>query len=251
MMYSGTIVGHMKEHAEKCYPNESCGLVLNDIYVECENVADEPQSFFKMSWDEIGEHSKEIDAVVHSHPEGPQYPSASDMRSQLSFGIPFGIIPLFAKENSEDGVFLDVRDPFWFGDGVKKPPLIGRGFRHGVTDCYSIIRDWYSENRGVTLLEFPRDWEWWNHGEDLYAQFFSKAGFSELMNGETPDVGDVFLAAIATTTLNHAGIYLGNGEGLHHLTSSCSGYDPNTLSLRSPMERYMKFITKWIRYRNA
>lgn len=249
MTYNQTIIGHMKEHAKQCYPKESCGIVVKDSYLECENTSDEPNHFFKMSWDEIGEHSRDIQAVVHSHPEGPAYPSASDMRSQLDFGVPFGIIPLYARENSE-GAFLDVHDPFWFGDGSEKAPLIGRGFRHGVTDCYSLIRDWYQEELGITLIEVPRDWEWWHNGEDLYCKFLLKAGFSVLQNGEKPTRGDLFGGAIGSKKVNHAGVYLGNGEGLHHLTSG-SGFDPNTLSVRTPLERYMRFITMWVRYRNA
>ena len=50
----------------------------------------------------------------------------------------------------------------------------------GVSDCYSLIRDWYRTERGIALPEFPRDWEWWEYGGDLYAMGFAEAGFVKL-----------------------------------------------------------------------
>ena len=35
-------------------------------------------------------------------------------------------------------------------------PLVGREWSHGVLDCYSLIRDWYAQERGIDLPDFPR-----------------------------------------------------------------------------------------------
>ena len=55
------------------------------------------------------------------------------MRYQQQLGIPFVVMcwPLY--------------DVFWWGDKLPRAPLIGRGFRHGIHDCYSLIRDYYGD----------------------------------------------------------------------------------------------------------
>ena len=93
-----------------------------------------------------------------------------------------------------DGV--SANDIIWWGKGVEKAPLIGRTFRHGVTDCYSLIKDYYEIEKGIVLPEFPRDWEWWKQGEqNLFEQGFTKAGFVRIDASEAKP-GDVWLARI-------------------------------------------------------
>ena len=123
---------------------------------------------------------------------------------------------------------------------------MGRGFRHGVTDCYSLIRDYYRLERDVVLPEFPRDWEWWCNEQDLYRDGFGKAGFERLVDVDLRP-GDVFLAQIRSGVPNHGGVYLGDGLALHHLAARLP-VDATRLSRREPIDRWMKFISHWLRY---
>ena len=239
MMFSDQVIREIQDHAIAAYPEESCGFVMADGYLPRNNLSPDPLTGFRISpqawvW---AEAKGKILAVVHSHPDGPDCPSASDMRQQSATALPWGIV-------CTNGTRATV--PFWFGDQVDCPDLIGRGFRHGVTDCYAIIRDWYFMERGIRLQDFPRDWEWWREEEDLYQANFRAAGFRRIGEAEVR-AGDVFLGQIRSPVPNHGGVYLGGGLAVHHLTGS-SPVDPARLSAREPINRWRSFITHWLRY---
>lgn len=229
----------LEQHALAAYPNEACGLILNGDYVPCKNVAGDPGKTFKIDPVQLS-LTPSFDAIFHSHPNGPDCPSASDMQSQIVTGVPWVIISTDGKRCEE---------PFSFAANGTPPALSGRPFRHGVTDCYGLIRDWYFLNRGVVLPEYPRDWEWWLENQNLYSEGFADAGFVVLNDGQQDlQPGDVFLAQTPKSpVINHGGIYLGQGLGLHHLSSD-NAYDPTRLSTEEPLVRWRPLIVKWLRY---
>jgi proteasome lid subunit RPN8/RPN11 len=210
---------------------EICGYVMDGEAVFVPNASDDPTQEFLIRHVPDG-----AQAIFHSHPDGPHYPSMSDMAGQYATALPWGIACY--SELGEEVV--------WFGDEMEHPPLIGRGFRHGVTDCYELIRHFYCQVHSKKLIWVPRDWKWWQNGDDFYMTLFGKAGFHEV---EFSDIvpGDVLLFRIASRTTNHAAIYLGDGLMLHH-PSSLNGFDPTRLSTVEPAARWMSFIQKAIRH---
>ena len=59
-------------HAEHEYPKESVGLVVDDKYIPCRNIANDPENTFVISPVDYA-HAMfvgTIEAVVHSHPQG-------------------------------------------------------------------------------------------------------------------------------------------------------------------------------------
>lgn len=228
-MFNKEVIEAAKQHAMSKYPEEAVGLVVAGRYVPQINTSNDPQNGFSIN-DAAWLAQGGVEGVIHSHPDGPDCPSALDMSGQVSSGVPWGIVVC----NNADSA----TEPFFFGDGVPIPPLVGRSFRHGVTDCYSIIRDWYRLERKITLPDFSRNWEWWKKGDDMYRVLYTKAGFER--HNEPPIVGDVFLAQVRSTIPNHGGVYLGNGLILHHLQ--------NQLSRREPIGDKGKMITHWLRY---
>lgn len=175
--------------------------------------------------------------LFHSHPNGPDCPSEMDMRAQLSWGIPFVICATFGTA---------ALAPFEWGDIASQPPLLGRPFRHGVTDCYEIIRDWYYQERSITLPAIPRSWEWWNQGRNLYTELYSQAGFRRIDLSEV-GVGDVALFSMRSTVPNHAGVLLENGLMIHH-ASGAAAHDPRSLSKRRPLAMYMPNFAMVLRH---
>ncbi|AHJ10718.1 tail assembly protein [Rhizobium phage vB_RglS_P106B] len=225
------IMKYCKSHA----PNEACGFInSSNEFVPIKNISSEPEKAFKMKKGSVPDDAK---ALVHSHPGGPFCPSEADMQQQIVTDIPWGIC-CFNERHQET---------FWFGDNVPMPPLIGRGFRHGVTDCYALIRDFYRAIHDIVLPEFPRNWEWWENNKTLYEDGFESAGFHSVNINEILP-GDVFLATIPkSTTPNHGGIYLGDGLILHHCAAR-QPYAPDRLSVVDPAVRWMSYVTKVLRH---
>lgn len=239
-------------HAEEDYPLESCGYVTtDDEYVRVRNAHDHPDKSYEIDDEDYGRAyaAGRVAAVVHSHPEGPEYPSAGDMLSQTEVEVPYIIVPVFKYDVDEES---NVRASVPFVLEPEEPPeLIGRPFRHGVTDCYTLIRDWYRVERDVVLPSHPREWAWWTVKDgDLYDDYFAEAGFRVLRGGEEPGPGDVFLASIKSKKINHGGIYIGDGKILHHATRDGRPYDPTSLSARESVHRWAasNLFRKWVRY---
>lgn len=245
------MIREMIEHAKEEFPLESCGVIVDGKYCPEKNVHENPTKSFRLSR-EAWTYSTypgeaKLEGIVHSHPNGPEYPSSNDMVSQIASAVPWCIVPVYAR--SDDSNETIEGEPFWFGDQLLAPPLLGRKFRHGVTDCYSLIRDWYKLNRGIDLNEIPRDWNWWDKGQNLYMIGFPKAGFEEVAVNNNPAVGDVALVAIGSSTINHAGVYIGHEKIMHHPANRRGkGYDETSLSRIDSIHPYMSRIQRWIRY---
>jgi proteasome lid subunit RPN8/RPN11 len=203
------------QHAQQEAPREACGLVVvvkgREVYRPCRNTA--------MGDDQFGidpedyaeaEDRGEVVAVVHSHPNGAPLPSEADLVGCEASGLEWHIVALPSAA--------------WhsFKPTGYRAPLVGRQFVHGVLDCYAIVRDWYAQERGVTLPDFERHDDWWLRGGDLYRDNFRRAGF------ETCDElhpGAVLLMQIASPVPNHAAIYLGDDTILHHVHGRLSSRD--------------------------
>lgn len=219
MILTSTTKNQITEHARVEYPREACGLIVADsdgtqVYWPCRNLA-EKQSQFAMDPADyaLAEDSGPILAVVHSHPDAAPLPSQADLVACERTGIPWFI--------------LGWPTEIWHFMTPKgyRAPLIGREFVHGVLDCYTLIRDWYQEVRSVSLLDFERGEDWWQKGGDLYLENFGKAGFEKIPEPWDLQVGDVILMQIRSKVVNHAAIYLGRDQILHHVFNRLSSRD--------------------------
>lgn len=229
----GTEVDEIILNAAKATDEEICGVIIDGQPVFLPNAAVDKQTNFL-----INEMPEEAEAVFHSHPGGPFHPSLLDMKQQYATMLPWAIACTHKKHN----------EVFWFGDGVPKLPLIGRPFRHGVTDCYELVRDFYKQVHDIDLPHVPRDWSWWDDSQSLYEDHLTASGFVPI---EFADVqpGDGVLLTIRAKTPNHAAIYIGDGLMLHHLGAT-HGYDPTRLSVVEPIARWTPFITKVVTLEN-
>jgi proteasome lid subunit RPN8/RPN11 len=85
MNLNSTIKGKIKSHSEKVFPEECCGLLIEDEeggidVVECENSSEDKESLFKISTEEYLEALSQGDivAVYHSHTKGDNSFSEAD-----------------------------------------------------------------------------------------------------------------------------------------------------------------------------
>ena len=207
-------------HAQQEDPKESCGLLLNikgkERYHPCRNLSMtdhqcfiiDPEDYVKA--DNLGD----IVAVVHSHPLTPPNPSQADKVSCEASGLPWYIV----NPNTEQWGYLE---PCGY-----EAPLLGRQWVWGITDCWSLVRDWYKENKNIEL----RDWDRPTTPEEflknpLFEQCAWRTGFRKLRYDERLENGDVLAMSILGNGLNHVAIFI-NGDVLHHLTDRLSCIEP-------------------------
>ncbi|MGC6411280.1 MAG: NlpC/P60 family protein [Candidatus Puniceispirillaceae bacterium] len=227
-----------------CRPQEACGFIYQTRqkhwqFQPCRNIAGNPETHFEVpaqDWLAVQHHPGL--ALFHSHPAGPCWPSFLDMQSYLETPhIPWLIV---GADDSENWRF------FWLG-GNHHYDLHARIYRHGTTDCYGLIRDWYRLEKDIHLPDFARLWGWWQSGGNLYAQSFQQAGFHWCDPSDTRQIGDVFFARIRSEVVNHAGLYLGRGLMFHHL-SGAYGLDDRRQPKIEPITRWDRFIDGWLRH---
>lgn len=234
-MFNGSVAGAAKRHALEAYPMESCGLVVNGEYRPCDNIAESPEVQFVVDPRQAleSELHGDIQAVIHSHPNGPGHPTKDDILGQRKMEIPWALIEV------SNGY---AHDPIWWGPGVPTAPLIGRQFVYNVWDCFSLARDYYLQ-QGLSFPELPAtDFEWWVNEPDAgyYVRGLASSGFRPI-SGDDLRIGDGFLAQIASKAVNHCGVYVGNGLILHHLQGA--------LSRREPLIRWQKHIRFYVRHK--
>ena len=208
------------KHSKDQMPREAVGLVLNVRgklkYYPCNNLAiTDHQCFILDPEDYIkADNTGDIVGIFHSHPVNPPTPSQADKVSCEASGLPWYIV----NPSSEEWAYLE---PCGY-----KPPLLGRQWVWGVTDCWSLVRDWYKETKNISL----RDWD-----RPLTPQEFNdkpmfedcawRTNFRELRPSEKLEDGDVLLMSILCPTLNHVALFF-EGDVIHHLTDRLSCREP-------------------------
>ena len=221
-------------HALDCYPAECCGLIIDEDYYPCDNVAVNPTEHFEIDPKDFAkaESIGEIQAIVHSHPDGGVLPSDLDKLQIELHGVPWVIVAV-SKQDYGDKPAFGIYEPCGY-----RPPLLGRAYIHGVQDCYSLVRDYYSRELDIDLPDFHRSDAWWEHEnhEPLYEKNFAKAGFMKVQDKNDLQKHDVILCRVGRTHhVNHALIWLGDDGALKsETTPDCVG---NTLILHHPYGR--------------
>ena len=207
-------------HAKDQGPKESCGLLIDvkgkEKYYPCKNLSSYSQQCFIIDPEDYAkaEDSGKVLAVIHSHPVTPPVASQADMISCEESGLVWHIV----NPKTEQWGF--------YKPSGYKPPLIGRHWVWGITDCWSLVRDWYKEKLGITL----RDWDRPTTPEEfiqnpMFEKCAWRTGFRQLRPEEKLENGDLLFMSIMATGLNHVAIFL-DGDVLHHLADRISCKEP-------------------------
>jgi len=207
-------------HAKDQDPKESCGLVIEvkgkEKYYPCKNLSSYSQQCFIIDPNDYAkaEDTGKVLAVIHSHPVTPPVASQADMISCEESGIIWHIV----NPKTEQWGF--------YKPSGYKPPLIGRHWVWGITDCWSLVRDWYKEKLGITL----RDWDRPTTPEEfienpMFEKCSEATGFRQLKPEEKLQNGDLLFMSIMATGLNHVAIFI-DGDVLHHLADRISCKEP-------------------------
>ena len=218
MMLPSSLMEKIQAHAAEESPKECCGLVAvvkgRRKYFPCKNLAVTPQEHFVLDPLDYAavEDQGEIVAVVHSHPVTNHAPSRADRVACEQSGLPWHII----NPNTGNWGYCE---PEGF-----ELPYVGREFVHGMVDCYSLCRDWYKREWGLELKNYSRCDQWWENGQNLYLDNFEKEGFRRIPVSELQR-GDALLMQLSSPVPNHAAIYIGDQQVLHHIQGRLSSRD--------------------------
>ena len=207
-------------HAKEQDPKESCGLLLNikgkEIYHPCRNLAITDHQCFIIDPEDYvkADDRGEIIAIIHSHPITPPTPSQADKVSCEHSNLPWHIV----NPRTEKWGYCE---PTGY-----KPRLLGRQWVWAVTDCWTLVRDWYKEEKNIQLRDYKRP----TTPEEFYKNplleiLLPERGFKLLEPNELLMNGDVLAMDMGFGKLNHVAIFL-NGEVLHHLTDRLSCREP-------------------------
>tara|TARA_R100000278_G_scaffold40350_2_gene35570 strand:- start:131 stop:832 length:702 start_codon:yes stop_codon:yes gene_type:complete len=225
------------KHAKEQDPRESVGVLIiikgKEQYYPCKNLSTYSQQCFILDPEDYvkADALGEITAIVHSHPVTPPSPSQADKVSCEQSGLKWHIV----NPKTETWGYCE---PTGY-----KPPLIGRQWVWGVTDCWSLVRDYYKEQHNIQLLDYQRPTTPQDFLDNpLFEQYAERTGFRELNKDEKLQKGDVLLMSILHPTLNHVAIFLGD-EILHHLADRLSTREPyNEWFLKCTGKRYRYVI---------
>ena len=218
MKLTPTLQQQILEHAKAEFPREACGLVAvvkgRRRYFPCRNIAETPDEHFILDPADYAETEDkgEIVAVIHSHPTTNHNPSQADRVACEKSGLPWHIV----NPQTEQWGYCE---PAGF-----ELPYVGREFSFGVVDCYSLCRDWYGRELGLKLSDYDRRDKFWLRGENLYLDNFASEGFREI-SVEELQYGDAILMQLESPLPNHAAIYLGDQQILHHIQGRLSSRD--------------------------
>ena len=207
-------------HAIQEDPKECVGLLLNirgkERYFPCRNLSMTAHQCFIIDPEDYvkADNTGQITAVIHSHPVTPATASEADKISCEQSKLPWHIV----NPKTETWGYYE---PCGY-----KPRLLGRPWVWCVTDCWSLVRDYYKQEKNIELIDYERPITPQEFNEKpLFEQYAELTGFTELKPDEKLKTGDVLLMSILNPSLNHVAIYLGD-DVLHHLTDRLSCKEP-------------------------
>ena len=207
------------DHAKQQAPRESCGLLVvvkgRQRYWPCKNVSTEDDFFILDPFDyAAAEDAGTILAIVHSHPQTPAVASEADKMACEQFGLPWHIVSLLNDS------WCEIKPSGY------EAPLVGRQWTWGVSDCWTLVRDYYRREMKLKL----RDWQRPASAEafrqsPLFEQCLADTGFVDTGSTE-PQKGDALLMSLdGSPGLNHVAVYIGEQRILHQLQGRLSSRD--------------------------
>lgn len=123
--------------------------------------------------------------------------------------------------------------------------LLGKNYITGFQDCYSVVRDFYSQVFDIHLENYARPDDFQADGFNLIQTVKNNPEFlSRPLNRNLLVEGDVLIFRVASDVENHFGVYVGNGLFIHHLIKTKSKED-------NLDAKWMRRVTSVLRHSEA
>lgn len=220
------LISFMQGAGVNAYPNEACGFVVvtdakRPMFIECENVAEDPSCNFMILPSEYVRASKlgKVSAVWHTHVDMAPSASQPDIVGCEATGTPWFIMSVYKSGGDYCFSPLEKVEPSGY-----QAPYLSRPYVEGCFDCYSLVRDYYFREYKVTLRDYPRFEDDGSRGRKKFSERWENEGFILLVDQE-PTEGDVFLVQVNTETPEHIAVYVGDDKILHHCHGRLSRHD--------------------------
>jgi len=185
-------------------------------YYPCRNLSAQSDEYFILDPEDYikGSNLGEITAIIHSHPDTPPVASQADKMSCEQTKLPWYIVN---PKTEQWGYY----EPCGY-----EAPLLGRPWVWAVTDCWSLVVDWYKKEKGIKLLDYERPTRIEDFTDDpVFERYLPSRGF-RLLRPEEPLInGDVLAMSILGKGLNHVAIFI-DGDVLHHSADRLSCREP-------------------------
>lgn len=218
-----TLRQQIYELARSQFPNEACGVILNkNSCVALDNLSSTPEHNFVLP-DSVYQ-MQGVTHIWHSHNNGNPNFSLHDLRvadeiGQWDWYLISITDPSMALDDAAED-YLDVR-------GRGDAPYIGRQWRYGWHDCYSLCHNFYRRELGIKLDDFQRDEdeEWMGAGFTKFADNMEKQGFIKI-DGQLLKKGDFLLMQLGGAPQpNHIAVMTDERVFMHHLAGHLSCWD--------------------------
>lgn len=197
------------------YPNEACGIIVDNTFIPITNTSVTPTKQFILSATELLPYLGKIEAIIHSHTKQSdtdeifdlRTPSYSDIINQRKSKVPWYIYGTDGEVVSEP-----IRYP-----AIKSNIYTGRKFIWFVSDCYSLVQDYYLYELGINLPDHKAEDDFKNirKMKDIFLPYLTEYGFRPTGKDYPEQIGDVIILNQHGYIGNHLAVYIGNNQLIH------------------------------------
>jgi proteasome lid subunit RPN8/RPN11 len=204
-MLSPELKSQIKEYALQNPNVELCGLVVSSgdstfIY-KCKNISQNSGKHFELSpFDYLRAYDEGRNKIVgFFHSQKSVKPSTLDIVNYRNHKI-----PSYIYSHESDEVF-EVTDKH-----LKYNKYLGREFEIGKNDCFSLVREFYKNEKNISIFDYPRKDNWYKDSPEIIKSNYKKEGFIII------DLNDIINGDIVEFFNFHFAIYLDGDFLLHH-----------------------------------